>query len=93
LDLVNRPGFLQKKSRRVIYTAPREICLDFQLHIQKHRRVALLRGKVCINTLFQYLLPLRPGSSVGIESGYGLDGPGIESSVGGEIFRTRPDRP
>jgi hypothetical protein len=33
----------------------------------------------------------RPGSSVGIATGYGLDGPGIES--GAEIFRTRPDRP
>jgi len=35
-----------------------------------------------------------PGSSVGITSGYGLDGPGIESGGGGgEIFRTCPDRP
>jgi hypothetical protein len=36
-----------------------------------------------------------PGSSVGIATGYGLDGPGIESrwGGGGEIFRTRPDRP
>ena len=32
-------------------------------------------------------------SSVGIGTRYGLDGPGIESLVGGEIFRTRPDRP
>ena len=31
-------------------------------------------------------------SSVGIATGYGLDGPGIESRWGGEIFRTRPDR-
>jgi hypothetical protein len=35
-----------------------------------------------------------PGSVVGIETGYGLDGPGIESRWGGgEIFRTYPDRP
>ena len=34
-----------------------------------------------------------PGSSVGITTGYGLDGPGIESRWGGEIFRTCPDRP
>ena len=34
-----------------------------------------------------------PGSLVGIASGYGLDGPGIESRWGGEIFRTCPDRP
>jgi hypothetical protein len=33
-----------------------------------------------------------PGSSVGIATGYGLDGPGIESWWGGEIFRTCPDR-
>jgi hypothetical protein len=33
-----------------------------------------------------------PGSSVGIVTGYGLDGPGIESRWG-EIFRACPDRP
>jgi hypothetical protein len=33
-----------------------------------------------------------PGSSVGMATGYGLDGPGIESRWG-ETFRTRPDRP
>jgi 8-oxo-dGTP pyrophosphatase MutT (NUDIX family) len=32
------------------------------------------------------------GSSVGIATGDGLDGPGIESRWG-EIFRTWPDRP
>ena len=32
-------------------------------------------------------------SSVGIVTSYGLNGPGIESPGGGEIFRTRPDRP
>jgi len=32
------------------------------------------------------------GSSVGIATAYGLDGPGIESRWG-EIFRTSPDRP
>ena len=32
-------------------------------------------------------------SSVGIATGYGLDGPGIESRWGDEIFRTRPDQP
>ena len=32
-----------------------------------------------------------PGSSVGIVTGYGLDGPGIKSRLG-EIFRTCPDR-
>ena len=33
-----------------------------------------------------------PVSVVGIATGYGLDGPGIESRVG-KIFRTCPDRP
>jgi len=33
-----------------------------------------------------------PGSVVGIVTGYGLDGPGIESWWG-EIFRTCPDWP
>jgi len=31
-------------------------------------------------------------SSVGIATRYGLDGPGIESRWGGEIFPHRPDR-
>jgi len=34
----------------------------------------------------------RPGSVVGIATGYGLDGPGIESRWA-EIFCTCPDRP
>ena len=33
------------------------------------------------------------GSSVGIATGYGLDGPGIKPRWGGEIFPTCPDRP
>jgi hypothetical protein len=38
------------------------------------------------------LIYVGPGSSVGIATGYGLDGPGIESRWD-EIFRTCPDRP
>ena len=34
-----------------------------------------------------------PGSTVGIATDYGLDGPGIESRWGDEIFRNCPDRP
>jgi DNA-binding transcriptional LysR family regulator len=34
-----------------------------------------------------------PGSVIGIATGYGLDGPGIESRWRGVIFRTCPDRP
>jgi hypothetical protein len=35
------------------------------------------------------------GSSVGIATDYGMDGPGIEKKNpgGAQIFRTRPDRP
>jgi len=45
---------------------------------------------LCSHTVFS-----GPASSVGIATGYGLDGPGIESRWGGgcEIFRTCPDRP
>ena len=32
-------------------------------------------------------------SSVGMATGYGLDGPGIKFWCGGETFRTYPDRP
>ena len=34
-----------------------------------------------------------PGSSVGIATGYGLDGPGISSRWGVTFFRTCPDLP
>jgi hypothetical protein len=34
-----------------------------------------------------------PGSSIGIATGYGLDGPGSNPSGGGEIFHTCRDRP
>ena len=42
-----------------------------------------------------YVVCMGRDSSVGIAPRYGLDGPGIESrwGRGGEIFRTRPDRP
>jgi len=40
---------------------------------------------------FKRNLLMASGSVVGIATGYGLDGPGIESRWG-EIFRTCPDR-
>jgi hypothetical protein len=47
-----------------------------------------------VNFLPGYITLYGPSSSVGIATGYGLDGPGIESRwEGGEIFRTCPDRP
>jgi len=42
--------------------------------------------------LFVLRLSMGQDSSVGTETRYGLDGPGIESQWG-EIFRTLPDRP
>jgi len=42
----------------------------------------------------EYALCSGPGSAIGIATGYGLGGPGIESRSGGyEIFHTCPDRP
>jgi hypothetical protein len=45
-----------------------------------------------MNLKFPLPLLYKSGSAVGIATGYGLDGPGIESRWG-EIFRTCPDRP
>ena len=45
-----------------------------------------------IKFTFSFHLYMGRDSAVGIETRYGLDGPGIESRWG-EIFRTRPDRP
>ena len=39
----------------------------------------------------QYVIFRGPGSVVGITTGYGLDGPGIETRWGVKIFRTCPD--
>ena len=47
---------------------------------------------ICVLKCINYWLYSGPGSSVGIATAYGLDGPGIESRWG-EIFRTSPDRP
>jgi len=50
--------------------------LTFPTHVNLHNYISDFCG---------------PGSSVGIATAYGLDGPGIESRWG-EIFRTSPDR-
>ena len=62
-------------------------CIYAYTHTHTHAHIYMLL--VCIN----HLRTGGPGSSVGIATGYGLDGPGIESWWGGEIFRTCPDRP
>ena len=53
----------------------------------------LLLFNYCSLLIFNVVMKLcGPGSSVGIATGYELDGPGIEFQWG-EIFRTCPDRP
>ena len=48
--------------------------------------------EVCISICINHLIyVLGPGSSVGIETDYGLDGPGYR--IGGARFFARPDRP
>ena len=49
--------------------------------------------KIMILIKYKLFMTRGPGSSVGIATGYGLDGPRIESRWGAEIFRTCPDRP
>ena len=44
------------------------------------------------NIIIIIIMELWTGCVIGIATGYGLDGPGIEYRWG-EIFRTRPDRP
>jgi hypothetical protein len=56
----------------------------------KHHAPPTYSPGVCLHTL-QFLVG-RDGA-VGIATCYGLDGPGIESRWGGEIFRTHKDRP
>jgi len=48
---------------------------------------------IVIEIIFYLIFPFSFVAQVGIATGYGLDGSGIEVPVGGEIFRTRPDRP
>jgi len=45
-----------------------------------------------LDYIYIYIFISGPGSSVGIATDYGLDGPG-SNPVGDEIFRTCPDRP
>jgi hypothetical protein len=62
------------------------LCLFLVLYVW------FLFGAFCVLFCFIHCFYCGPGSSVGIGTVYGLDGPGIESRWD-EIFRTRPDRP
>jgi len=53
-----------------------------KLHQNLKRKTGTLHEDLC-----------GPGSSLGIVTGYGVDGPGIENRWRGEISRTSPDRP
>ena len=57
----------------------------------RNRRSSTLKKAAAISSVtFEHSNKLQLGSdsSVGIATRYGLDGPGIESRWGGEIFRT-----
>ena len=56
------------------------------------RRVKYNKYKLPVLFDSLYSLSGGPGSVVGTATSYGLDGLGIESRWGGEIFRTCPDR-
>jgi hypothetical protein len=43
---------------------------------------------VVLNIIFSLILSYGPGSSVGIVTGYGLNGPGIESRWGRDFSHT-----
>jgi len=81
-------------------TAVRSLTINSYHLSKQHLLVGLYNGRGLFYERYQlniyiYLYKSSElGSSVGIATGYGLDGPGIESRWGrGEIFRTCPDRP
>jgi len=67
---------------------------DARTHTRAHARTHTVVATEAAENFSLVLFTSGPGSSVGIATGYGLDGPGIESRWGwGEIFRTCADRP
>ena len=69
----------------LLLTGAQGLCLN----LYSPRADALQFGQ----ELFSVVSRSAVDSAVGIATRYGLDGPGIESRCGGEIFLTRPDRP
>jgi hypothetical protein len=65
-----------------------------QTCLQKSMLVSVCAVSPNENPLCTVVTCMGRDSSVGMATGYGLDGPGIESQWGrGEIFRACPDRP
>jgi len=56
--------------------------LSAELYLHTWRKLTLTVGEWSASLTVQYPLICRPGSVVGIATGYGLDGPGIESRWG-----------
>jgi hypothetical protein len=67
-------------------------------NVQYSFRRSYRQRRISTHRQYKYIIQLRllvisgPGSSVGIATDYGLDGPGIESRWGAK-FSARPDRP
>jgi hypothetical protein len=76
-------------STRTGYSTQLHVSFDAR-HKQRHFSYSALTVRFLVtNYLFYYV---GHGSSVGIATRHELDGPGIESRSGGEVFRTCPDR-
>jgi hypothetical protein len=96
-------GTCYRFSRRVpsvVCTSRSDVCNTYRIPsvpLPVHMfctRVRMTKITETVNLYFRNFCPYGC-SSVGIATGYALDGPGIESWLGGggEIFRTRSDRP
>jgi len=79
--------------RRSFSQKPHTKIIDPLTKLTDNTTQALKIGVHWVNIYRRFKASCEPGSLVGIETGYGLDGPGIESRWRGEIFRTCPDRP
>ena len=80
----------------LLYVGLFQITPLFRWHLRGIYKIGICNFKsgLCFAARFKKVYSKRygPGSSVGIATDYGLDGPG-SSPDGGEIFRTSSDRP
>jgi hypothetical protein len=63
-----------------------------KFRVEKQRMAEKYSSETLVYNIPHYIVQSGPGSSVGIATDYGLDGPGIESRWD-EIFRACADRP